>query len=287
MADWIQQYTAALEARDVREQAHRPYIDAYTALADRTAQLLRQSSPVTTSVNPDATSQALPSHERTSTPTKGKEHMTNPSELLATLRADLATTQKARSTLQAQLADLTAQLSAVSTQQRSSQSQVTALIKQVLEAERGLQDRDEELKGKSKLVEQAQDEMVALELQFNLAEQRSEKLERENKELVERWMKKMGEEAERSTSKPFSARNLSRSQPDSNLEARLRAVSLEMWVGTRCVRQRCTAPSDPSDRGSFGFPVPILSPLKSYDAASLHMAVQQALAIDHSAVAQH
>jgi hypothetical protein len=28
MADWIQQYTAALEARDVREQAHRPYIDA-------------------------------------------------------------------------------------------------------------------------------------------------------------------------------------------------------------------------------------------------------------------
>jgi hypothetical protein len=28
MADWIQQYTAALEARDLREQAHRPYIDA-------------------------------------------------------------------------------------------------------------------------------------------------------------------------------------------------------------------------------------------------------------------
>jgi hypothetical protein len=39
--------------------------------------------------------------------------------------------------------------------------------------------------------------MVALELQFNLAEQRSEKLEKENKELVERWMKRMGEEAER------------------------------------------------------------------------------------------
>lgn len=95
------------------------------------------------------------------------------------------------------MADLTAQLSAVSIQQRSSQSQVTALTKQVFEAERKLQDRDEELRGKSKLVEQAQDEMVALELQFNLAEQRSEKLEKENKELVERWMKRMGEEAER------------------------------------------------------------------------------------------
>jgi chromosome segregation ATPase len=171
------------------------YID--TALADRTAQLLRQPPPASTAVHPDAQSQALPSHERTSTPTKGKEHETNPSELLATLRADLATTQKARSTLQAQLADLTAQLSVVSIQQRASQSQVTTLTKQVFEAERKLQDRDEELRGKSKLVEQAQDEMVALELQFNLAEQRSEKLEKENKELVERWMKRMGEEAER------------------------------------------------------------------------------------------
>lgn len=168
-----------------------------TALADRTAQLLRQPPPVTAAIHPDGQSQTLPSHERTGTPTKGKEHETNPSELLAILRADLATTQKARSTLQVQLADLTAQLSAVSAQQRSSQSQVTALTKQVLEAERKLQDRDEELRGKSKLVEQAQDEMVALELQFNLAEQRSEKLERENKELVERWMKRMGEEAER------------------------------------------------------------------------------------------
>ena len=170
---------------------------ADTALADRTAQLLRQPPAATPAVHPDAQSQTLPFHERTSTPTKGKEHETNPSELLATLRVDLATTQKARSMLQAQLADLTAQLSALSVQQRSSQSQVTALTKQVLEAERKLQDRDEELRGKSKLVEQAQDEMVALELQFNLAEQKSEKLERENKELVERWMKRMGEEAER------------------------------------------------------------------------------------------
>lgn len=39
--------------------------------------------------------------------------------------------------------------------------------------------------------------MVALQLQLNMAEQRSEKLEKENKELVERWMKRMEEEAER------------------------------------------------------------------------------------------
>lgn len=44
---------------------------------------------------------------------------------------------------------------------------------------------------------QAQDEMVAMELQMTLAEERADKLSKENKELVERWMKRMGEEAEK------------------------------------------------------------------------------------------
>jgi chromosome segregation ATPase len=168
-----------------------------TALADRTAQLSQQPQPSATTVPPNPQTQSPASHERTGTPTKSSDPSQTPSDLLSTLRTDLATTQKARSTLQTQLSDLTAQLSALSTQQRSSQNQITSLTKQVLETERKLQDRDEELRGKSKMVEHAQDEMVALELQFNLAEQRSEKLERENKELVERWMKRMGEEAER------------------------------------------------------------------------------------------
>jgi chromosome segregation ATPase len=173
-----------------------------TALADHTAQLLRQQpQPASKPASPSPQSSQIPtSKERTGTPTKGSkeaESTTAASDLLSTLRADLSATQKARATLQAQLSDLTTQLSALSTQQKVSQSQITTLSKQVLDAERKLHDRDEELRGKSKMVEQAQDEMVALELQFNLAEQRSEKLERENKELVERWMKRMGEEAEK------------------------------------------------------------------------------------------
>lgn len=43
----------------------------------------------------------------------------------------------------------------------------------------------------------AQDEMVALGLQLNIAEQKSERLERDNKELLGRWMEFKGKEAER------------------------------------------------------------------------------------------
>lgn len=31
MSDWLAHYAAALETRDAREQAHRPYIDACKA----------------------------------------------------------------------------------------------------------------------------------------------------------------------------------------------------------------------------------------------------------------
>lgn len=41
-----------------------------------------------------------------------------------------------------------------------------------------------------------QDEIAALNLQVNMAEQKATKLERENKELVERWMARMGQEAD-------------------------------------------------------------------------------------------
>lgn len=82
-------------------------------------------------------------------------------------------------------------------QDRAARVQMSEVMKQKGELERRVRDREEELRGKAKLVVDAQDEMIALELQLNLSEARGEKLKRENGELVERWMKRMGEEAEK------------------------------------------------------------------------------------------
>jgi len=38
--------------------------------------------------------------------------------------------------------------------------------------------------------------MVSLNLQLNMAEQAKKKLQKENKELVDRWMARMGKEAD-------------------------------------------------------------------------------------------
>ncbi|KAL9014944.1 MAG: hypothetical protein Q9173_000419 [Seirophora scorigena] len=59
-----------------------------------------------------------------------------------------------------------------------------------------LKDRDEELKGKAKLLESIHDETVSLTLQLNMAEDQALKLRNENENLVERWMTRMGKEAD-------------------------------------------------------------------------------------------
>ena len=40
------------------------------------------------------------------------------------------------------------------------------------------------------------DETVSLTLQLNMADEQAQKLQRENKELVDRWMARMGQEAD-------------------------------------------------------------------------------------------
>ncbi|QIW95276.1 hypothetical protein AMS68_000794 [Peltaster fructicola] len=189
MSDWLVQYTAALQNRDAHEQAHKSYVDAYTQLADKTA--LAAHKPHSVPVTPTSTS--TPSRgnpvARGSTPTS--------TDAVAGLRADLASTQKARATLAATLKDVEAQLAQLQTERKESAAQIATLSRAKLDSERKLRDRDAELKGKAALVGRTQDEMVSLEMQLNMAEEKAEKLSRENKDLVDRWMKRMGEEAEK------------------------------------------------------------------------------------------
>lgn len=57
-------------------------------------------------------------------------------------------------------------------------------------------DQAEELRGKKQMLEQMQDEVLALELQLNVAEQQKAKIAAENKQLIERWMRRARQEAD-------------------------------------------------------------------------------------------
>ena len=176
-----------------------------TKLADRTAALEARDVSTAPAVPPASPvpSTSKPA-ERPSTPLRGKDKAAAPSDTAASpsdalnrLRQDLSNTQKARAALAAELTDLTTTLSTLQSQHKASTSQIAVLTRQKGDVERRLRDRDEELRGKTKLAEDAQDEMVALGLQLNIAEAKAERLKVENEDLVRRWVERMGEEVER------------------------------------------------------------------------------------------
>ena len=59
-----------------------------------------------------------------------------------------------------------------------------------------LRDRDEELRVKNKLVADVQDELAVLNMQLDMVEKKRAEKEAENKQLVDRFMKRVGQEAE-------------------------------------------------------------------------------------------
>lgn len=197
MSSGLADYLAALKARDEREQAHAEYIRAYTKLADRTASLARGASAPPPEDPPPAPQSTKPG--RPGTP-RGKassatQEVSSPSSL-AQIRADLASTQKVRITLEAQLAAQTSDFEKIKTENAAQVKRIEFLERLKDQLERKLRDRQEELKGKGRLVEEVQDEMVALNLQLNIAEQNAETLKKENQELTRRWVEKMEREAE-------------------------------------------------------------------------------------------
>jgi chromosome segregation ATPase len=162
-----------------------------TRLADNTAQFASQISPAEEPAPAaGASTKAITS--------KGKDPATtdvsSPSAI-AQLRCELAITQRTRGDLETQLSTVTAELSALKASDTQQKQRIEQLEKIRTQLERRSKDRTEELKGKGRLVEEVHDEMVALNLQLNMAEQEKEKLRKENEELTKRWVKKMEEEA--------------------------------------------------------------------------------------------
>ncbi|PYH44597.1 ATG16 family protein [Aspergillus saccharolyticus JOP 1030-1] len=195
MAHWREEYSAALAARDRREKANTALYDAYTNLADRTAR-----SATTSSTNPTtSTSTALPPastttelsnrHYHPQTPSSTTTTITSTEEtLLASTRADLAAAQRSRTSLQTQLTRVTADLDRLRKQSTQNTKRIQASEQEIARLQMRLKDRDEELRGKAKLLEDFQDEMATLNLQLNMAEERKAHFEEENMDLTQRLL---------------------------------------------------------------------------------------------------
>jgi chromosome segregation ATPase len=119
------------------------------------------------------------------------------SELHAQFRADLGKAQQERADLQTRLDHTTKELEKIKSRSKVDNRRITQLTYELNQLSVRVRDRDEESRGKAKLLDNVQDEVVTLNLQLNMADDEVRKLRAENQELVDRWMKRKGEEADR------------------------------------------------------------------------------------------
>ncbi|KAJ5152339.1 hypothetical protein N7492_010634 [Penicillium capsulatum] len=196
MAHWREEYLAALGARDQREKANVALYDAYTRLADRTAAQGNTSIPLITKLPEGKDAQR--SSPSTTIPKKQVSSETDSSltELLNATRAELSEAQRSRSEIQEKLRRVVAEVEKLRKKNTHDARRIKVIDDERVNLQMRLKDREEELKGKAKLLEDFQDEMATLNLQLNMADEKSNKLQRENKELVDRWMTRMGQEAD-------------------------------------------------------------------------------------------
>lgn len=197
MADWKDTYLAALEARDAAEKANEDICNAYAKLADRTAQLSRPAPPPAAQEARKTPPPSLVGRFSTKSPSPAP-----PVEIpsTATLRQEFTSAQAERAKLSAQLDTVSAELQALKASSKTDRREITRLTKTSSQLQVRLRDRDEELRGKAKLLEDVQDENATLNLELKQADEKAKKLKRENQDLVDRWMKSKGEEAEKMNS---------------------------------------------------------------------------------------
>ncbi|KAK2737561.1 hypothetical protein FQN57_007496 [Myotisia sp. PD_48] len=199
MSSWLEEYSAALDVRDEREKANIATYNAYTRLADRTSKLENHAAA--------ASSSPLSGSQQTGSPTpqpgvsrkpSGKIQTQQPdlSNALSAARRDLVAAQKSRTELSDQLSETTEKFEKLKKKYITDRQKFADLAVERTQLQVRMKDQDEELRGKAKLLDDVQGELVSLNLQFNMAEERSAKLARENKELVDRWMARVGQEAE-------------------------------------------------------------------------------------------
>ncbi|KAJ6780116.1 hypothetical protein PWT90_03829 [Aphanocladium album] len=112
------------------------------------------------------------------------------------LRHDLAEALRSKGTTEARLRTAEEELAKLRSKTKEDSRGIRELTTERMALTVRLKDREFELIEKRKLLEQVQDEMITLNLQVSVAEKERDKVKKENKELVDRWMKRMAQEAD-------------------------------------------------------------------------------------------
>ncbi|KAI5922167.1 autophagy protein 16 [Camillea tinctor] len=184
MPDWRDEYLTSLQEAERNNPVNKDLVEACSQLADRVAALEAEKAVLQASKSTPSPS-AKPSESSDSDP-----------RAAAQTRLDLAEALRSKGQLQTKLRAAEDELQKLRSKTRADAKRIADLTAERNALTSKLKDRNEELAGKNKLLKDVQDENLTLNIQLDVTEQKVAKVQAENKELVDRWMKRMGHEAD-------------------------------------------------------------------------------------------
>ncbi|KAK9238015.1 autophagy protein 16-domain-containing protein [Lipomyces kononenkoae] len=189
-ADWRSIMVKAIETeRDVREMRNYYIIEAYAKLAERVA-----------------AAETKPADARTGLGSNSHEHARTRTELESVYK-DQSTSKSRIENLQVEAEKLKHYNSRILAEYNTANKTVNMSTNGIIRFEQlqldkkklesRLKTRDEEYRERNKSIQILQDEILTYQIQLNVAEDKVNKLEKENRELVNRWMERVSREAEK------------------------------------------------------------------------------------------
>ncbi|KAJ4304256.1 autophagy protein 16, interacts with Atg12p-Atg5p [Collariella sp. IMI 366227] len=194
MPDWRQEYLAGIHDAEKQLPVDQELIAAYSQLLDRVSVLEAEKAAL--QAQPHAPVPAPKTAKPSPAPPPTESPSPNDTPLVARLRLELAEVLRAKGQFQQRLQVAEEELVRLRTKTFSDSKSLRELTTERRSLAIKLRDRDEELRVKNKLVADVQDELAVLNMQLDMVEKRRAEKEAENKQLVERFMKRVGQEAE-------------------------------------------------------------------------------------------
>ncbi|KAK3379852.1 autophagy-related protein 16 [Lasiosphaeria ovina] len=198
MSGWRDEFLKGIrDAERQQNPASREIIDACSHLVDRVSSLEAEKASL------QALSETSPLGSKGQAASKGTAGSPMPdvdaasdSPAVARLRFDLAEALRGKGQFQNRLQTAEEELVRLRTRTAADAKMIRDLTAERRTLTIKLRDREEELRVKNKLVADVQDELAVLNMQLDMEEKRRRDKEVENKQLVERYIQRVSQEAD-------------------------------------------------------------------------------------------
>ncbi|KAJ3524396.1 hypothetical protein NM208_g12070 [Fusarium decemcellulare] len=184
MPNWRDQYLSSIKDAELSNPVNMELVQTCSQMADRISALEAEKSGLESIVASSGKPTAQPIEPSGNDPG------------VAQLKQDLAEALRSKGVTETRLRSAEEELTKLRSKSKTDTRSIRDLTSDRNSLTTRLKDREYELREKRKLIEQVQDEMIALNLQMSMAEKERDKVKKENKELVDRWMKRMAQEAD-------------------------------------------------------------------------------------------